>query len=78
MYVDAHDQLLGNWNEITVSVWEQRQYDTPLVGRQASQGRERQLSEPRVVFEKPVVLDNYDGQMITREEFGLNFLTFVL
>ena len=44
MYVDASDQLLGNWTEITVSVWEQRQYDAPLVGRQASQDRERQQS----------------------------------
>ena len=28
--------------KLTVSVWEQRQYDTPLAGRQAIQGRERQ------------------------------------
>ena len=27
-----------------MSVWEQRQYDTPLAGRQASQGHERQPS----------------------------------
>ena len=32
MYVDARDQLLGNWTEITVTVWEERQYDDPLVG----------------------------------------------
>ena len=44
MYVDARNQLLGNWTEITMSVWEQRQYDAPLAGRQASQGRERQPS----------------------------------
>ena len=44
MYVDSRDQLLGNWTEITVSVWKQRQYDAPLAGRQASQGRERQPS----------------------------------
>ena len=35
-----------------MSVWEQRQYEAPLVGRQASQGRERQPSVPRVVFGK--------------------------
>ena len=28
----------------TSSVWEQHQYDAPLAGRQASQGRERQPS----------------------------------
>ena len=44
MYVDARDYLLGNWTEITVSVWEQRQYGAPLVGGQDSQGRERQPS----------------------------------
>ena len=33
-----------NWTEITVSVWEQRQYADPLVGKPASQGRERQPS----------------------------------
>ena len=44
MYVDMRDQLLGNWTEITVSVWEQRQYDAPLAGVQASQGRERKQS----------------------------------
>ena len=44
MYVDALDHLLGNWTEITLSIWEQRQYDTPLVGQQASQDRERQPS----------------------------------
>ena len=44
MYVGARDHLLGNWTEITLSVWEQRQYDAPLVGRQANQGRERQPS----------------------------------
>ena len=38
MYVDVRDHLLGNWTEITVSVWEQRQYDAPLGSRQASQG----------------------------------------
>ena len=44
MYLDARDHLLGNkWNN-RVSVWEQRQYDAPLVGRQASQGRMRQPS----------------------------------
>ena len=42
MYVDARDKLLGNWIEINVSVWELRQYDAPLAGKQASQGRERQ------------------------------------
>ena len=31
-----------NWTEITVSVWEQCQYADPLVGKPASQGRERQ------------------------------------
>ena len=40
MYVDARDHLLGNWTEIT----EQRQYDAPLIGRHASQGREGQPS----------------------------------
>ena len=44
MIVDVYDFLLGNWTEISVSVWEQRQYDAPLVGRQASQGREGQPS----------------------------------
>ena len=44
MYVDARDHLLGNWSEITVSVWEQRHYGDPLVDRQDSQGRERQPS----------------------------------
>ena len=33
-----------NWTEITVSVWEQRQYADPLVGKPASQVRERQPS----------------------------------
>ena len=33
-----------NRTEITVSVWEQRQYADPLVGKPASQGRERQPS----------------------------------
>ena len=33
-----------NWTEITVSVWEQRQYADPLVGKPASQGRDRQPS----------------------------------
>ena len=33
-----------NWTEITVSVWEQRQYVDPLVGKSASQSRERQSS----------------------------------
>ena len=33
-----------NWTEITVSVWEQRQYAGPLVGKPASQGREWQPS----------------------------------
>ena len=33
-----------NWTEITVSVWEQRQYADPLVGKPASQGREREPS----------------------------------
>ena len=33
-----------NWTEITVSVWEQRQYVDPLVGKSASQGRKRQPS----------------------------------
>ena len=42
MYVDARDHLLGNWTEMKVSVWEQRQYDVPLGGRKANQGRERQ------------------------------------
>ena len=36
MYVDERDQLVGNWTEITVSVWELRQYDAPLAGGQAS------------------------------------------
>ena len=52
MYVDARDHLLGNWTEIKVSVWEQRQYDAPLVGRKASQGRERQPSlDARSIWE---------------------------
>ena len=33
-----------NWTEIRVSVWEQRQYADPLVGKPTSQGRERQPS----------------------------------
>ena len=33
-----------NWTEITVSVWEQRQYAEPLLGNPASQVRERQPS----------------------------------
>ena len=33
-----------NWTEIIVSVWEQRQYADPLVGKPASQDRERQPS----------------------------------
>ena len=33
-----------NWTEITVSVWEQRQYADQLVGKQASQGCEWQPS----------------------------------
>ena len=44
MYVDARVRLLGNWDEIRVIVWEQRQYDAPLADRQASQGREQQPS----------------------------------
>ena len=44
MYIDARDQLLGNRTENRVSVWEQRQYDAPLAGRQTSQDRERQPS----------------------------------
>ena len=44
MHIDARDQLLGNWTEITVSVWKQRQYDTLLASGQGSQGREQQLS----------------------------------
>ena len=44
MYVDERERLLGNWTEITVGVWVQRQYDALLVGRQGSQGRERQPS----------------------------------
>ena len=52
MYVNARDQLLGNWTEITVSVFEQRQYDAPLAGRQASEGRERQPSvAARIIWE---------------------------
>ena len=44
MNVGVRDQLLENWTKITMSVWEQRQCDAPLVGRQASQGREQQPS----------------------------------
>ena len=44
MYADARNHLLRNRTEITVSVWEHRQYDVLLDGRQASQGRERQPS----------------------------------
>ena len=40
MYVDACDHLFGNRSEITVSVWEQHQYDVP----QTSQGRKQQPS----------------------------------
>ena len=44
MYVDARDHLRGNWTVMTASVWEQRQYDAPLAGRQAIQGREQHPS----------------------------------
>ena len=44
MYIDARDQLLGNWTEITASAWEQRQYADPSVGKAASQGHELQPS----------------------------------
>ena len=41
---------------ITVSVWEQHQYDAPLVDWQASQGHERQLSVAvRSIWEAPYI-----------------------
>ena len=41
-----------NWTEITVSVWEQRQYADLLVGKPASQGREQQPSvAARIIWE---------------------------
>ena len=44
MYIDVRDHLLGNWTEMTVSVWEQHQYDALLVSQQARQGRDRKPS----------------------------------
>ena len=65
MYVDARDQLFGNWTEITVSVWEQRQYNAQLAGWPGSQGRERQPSvDARIVWEAMY----YDLQLIKNFE----------
>ena len=65
-----HVTIYLETTEITLSVWEQCQYVTPLVGQQASQGREWQPSvatRTGSIWEALYVSNTKMGQPIIQE-----------